>query len=165
MNNKRIILTKEIAKKKLLRMAYEIVERNSGEQFLLLAGIRENGYVIASKIFELLKPLFHGTIELISVQLDKKNPGEVIVDPMSGATNKVVILIDDVANTGRTILYAMKPFLPLYPKKIQTLVLVERTHKQYPVISDYVGISFSTTLQEHIMVDVNDGEVEAAYLQ
>ena len=165
MNDKRIILTKEIAKKKLLRMAYEIVERNSGEQFLLLAGIRENGYVIASKIFELLKPLFHGTIELISVQLDKKNPGEVIVDPMSGATNKVVILIDDVANTGRTILYAMKPFLPLYPKKIQTLVLVERTHKQYPVISDYVGISFSTTLQEHIMVDVNDGEVEAAYLQ
>ncbi len=165
MDKKRIILTKEIIEKKLLRMAYEIVERNSGEQFIALAGIRESGYIIACRIREMLKPLYKGSVELMSIQLDKKNPGEVIIEPMFNVNNKVVILIDDVANTGRTILYAMKPFLDSYPKKIQTLILVERTHKQFPVASDYVGLSISTTLQEHIIVEVNKGEVQGAYLQ
>ena len=165
MENKRSIINKEIIQKKLLRMAYEIVERNSDEEFIVLAGIKESGYVIASKILELLRPVFKGSIELISVQLDKKNPRDITLAPAFNGSDKIIILIDDVANTGRTLLYAMKPFLDLYPKKIQTLVLVERTHKQFPITSDYVGLSISTTLQEHIVVDVNNGEVEGAYLQ
>ena len=165
MNTKRTVLTKEIIEKKLVRMAYEILERNSGEQHIILAGIRESGYIIAGRIMGLLKPLFNGTIQLVSIRLDKKKPGEVIVDPEVESNGKVVILTDDVANTGKTILYAMKPFLAHYPKKIQTLVLVERTHKQFPVMSDYVGLSISTTIQEHIIVEVKGNEVEGAYLQ
>ena len=158
-------MTREIIEKKLVRMAYEIVERNVDEEYIVLAGIRESGFVIASKILEKLKPLFKGHIHLISLQLDKKNPAEVIIEPPIEVKHKVLILIDDVANTGRTILYAMRPFLAEQPKTIQTLVLVERTHKLFPVTSDYVGLSISTTIQENIVVDVNSGEVEGAYLQ
>lgn len=165
MNEKRTILTKDIIEKKLKRIAYEIVERNSSEEFIILAGIKESGYVIANKLHELLTPLFKGKIELISVQLDKKNPAEITLNPTFNSADKVIILVDDVANTGRTILYAMKPLLDLYPKKIQTVVLVERTHKQFPVNSDYVGLSISTTLQDHIIVDVEKNEVLSAYLQ
>jgi pyrimidine operon attenuation protein/uracil phosphoribosyltransferase len=77
----------------------------------------------------------------------------------------VVIIIDDVANSGKTLLYAVKPFLEFQPKKIQTLVLVERSHNNFPVRPDYVGLSISTTLQEHIFVEVKDGEVTGAYMK
>ncbi|MEJ7769041.1 MAG: phosphoribosyltransferase family protein, partial [Chitinophagaceae bacterium] len=78
--------------------------------------------------------------------------------------DSVIILIDDVTNSGKTLLYALKPFLAHHPKKIQTLTLVERSHKLFPVSSDYVGISLATTLQEHIFVEVENGQVSGAYL-
>ncbi len=79
--------------------------------------------------------------------------------------DKVIIVIDDVANSGRTLLYALKPFLEFHPKKIQTLVLVERSHNSFPVRPDYVGLSISTTLQEHIIVEVDKEKVLGAYLK
>jgi pyrimidine operon attenuation protein/uracil phosphoribosyltransferase len=80
-------------------------------------------------------------------------------------TNKVIILVDDVANSGKTLLYALKPFLAFHPKKIQMLVLVERSHNSFPVHPDYVGLSVSTTLQEHIYVEVEEGKIAGTYLQ
>jgi pyrimidine operon attenuation protein/uracil phosphoribosyltransferase len=77
----------------------------------------------------------------------------------------VIIIIDDVANSGRTVLYALKPFLDFYPKKIQTLVLVERRHNSFPVRPDYIGLSVATTLQEHIFVEVDSEKVLGAYLE
>ena len=85
------------------------------------------------------------------------------IDP-SYVNNKVVIVCDDVANTGQTLLYAMKPFLDFAPKKIEVAVLVDRKHKQYPVSSDYVGLSLSTNLDEHITVEIGMGIEEAVYL-
>jgi len=79
--------------------------------------------------------------------------------------DKVVILIDDVTNSGKTLLYAIKPLLNYYPRKIQILVMVERSHKQYPVQADYVGISLSSTLQEHIYVEVENDKILGAYLE
>ena len=78
--------------------------------------------------------------------------------------NKVIIIVDDVANTGRTMLYALKPFLQAHPKKIQTLVLVERSHKLFPIQTDYVGLSITTTLQEHIAVETEGDEITGAWL-
>ena len=75
------------------------------------------------------------------------------------------MLVDDVANSGRTLLYDLKPFLQTYPKKIQTLVLVERSHKLFPVQTDFVGLSISTTIQEHIIVETNGDEIAGAWLQ
>ena len=146
-------------------MAYEIVERNPGEGHIILAGITKSGLVIANKITDFLKPVYKGELYLIEITLDKKNPSDVYFSPFVDFNDKVVIVADDVVNTGRTLLYALKPFLLHYhPKKIQTLVLVERTHKAFPVTSDYVGLSVSTTFQEHIVVEIDNNQIQGAYM-
>ena len=164
MSNKNYILTKEVAEKKLQRMAYEIVERNPGEDHIILAGITESGLVIANKINDLLQPIYKGKLYLIEVTLDKKNPSDIYLSPLIDLNNKVIIVVDDVVNSGKTLLYALKPLLQYHPKKIQTLVLVERTHKTFPVTSDYVGLSVSTTFQEHIVVEVDNNKILGAYM-
>ena len=164
MSSKNYILTKEVAEKKLQRMAYEIVERNPGEDNIILAGIKENGSVIAQKMMKLLRPIYSGQLNLIEISLDKKNLSDIHLSPEINLDEKVVIVADDVVNAGKTLLYALKPILQFSPKKIQTLVLVERTHKAFPVTSDYVGLSIATTLEEHIIVEVEDNEINGAYM-
>ena len=137
---KKYILTQEVAEKKLRRMAYEILENNSEENQLILAGIRESGNVIARNIQALLTEIGHIPTELITLTLDKKSPTEVILSKSISFEDKVIIVIDDVANSGKTLLYSLKPFLEFHPRKIQSLVLVERTHKAFPVKPDYVGL-------------------------
>ena len=159
------ILTQEVAEKKLRRMAYEILENNAGEPELILAGIQENGVVLAGNIRQLLTEISPISTQLISITLDKKNPGEAVINQSVPFKNRVIIVIDDVSNSGRTMLYALQPFLDSHPKKIQSLVLVERTHKTFPVKPDYVGLSVATTLLEHIYVEVADGKVKGAWLE
>ncbi|MDH7461349.1 phosphoribosyltransferase family protein [Chitinophagaceae bacterium 26-R-25] len=161
---KNYILDKQIATKKLERMAYEIAEQNVGEKRLILAGIKDNGVAMAYFLKKLLQSVFSGVIDVIELNLDKRNPGEIEVSSTENFDDAVIIVVDDVANSGKTMLYALKPFLQYHPKKIQTLALVERTHKVYPVNTDYVGVSLATTLQEHIFVEVEGGEVTGAYL-
>lgn len=162
---KNYILSAELASKKLKRIAFEILENNFGETEFILAGIRESGTVIAKCIQGLLLEIAALKTELITVSLDKKNPGEVTLSRSVDWKDKVVIIIDDVSNSGKTLLFAIKPFLEMPPKKIQTLVLVERSHKTFPVKPDYVGLSVATTLQEHIYVDVEGTQVKDAWLQ
>jgi pyrimidine operon attenuation protein/uracil phosphoribosyltransferase len=162
---KNYILSPEVAAKKLKRMAYEILEDNFGETGFVLAGIRESGTVIAQTIQNLLVEIAGLKTELITVSLDKKNPQEVSLNRQTDCENKVIILIDDVSNSGKTLLYAIKPFLDTHPKKIQTLVLVERSHNTFPVKPDYVGLSVATTLQEHIYVEVEGSRVKGAWLE
>jgi pyrimidine operon attenuation protein/uracil phosphoribosyltransferase len=159
------ILDKETVARKLQRIAYEIVENNLDEQHIILAGIRDNGSAIARHIQQLLQSISNTAIELIDISLDKRMPGEITLSFETDFTNKVIIVIDDVANSGKTMLYAIKPFLAYLPKKIQTVALVERTHKTYPVNTDYVGLSVATTLQEHIFVEVEGNVVTGAYLE
>jgi pyrimidine operon attenuation protein/uracil phosphoribosyltransferase len=162
---KNYILSPEVAAKKLKRMAFEILENNFGESSFILAGIRESGTVIAETIQRLLTEIAGLQTELITVSLDKRNPTTVDVSRPLDFKNKVVILIDDVSNSGKTLLYAIRPFLDSSPKKIQTLVLVERSHNAFPVKPDYVGLSVATTLQEHIYVEVEKGLVKGAWLE
>jgi pyrimidine operon attenuation protein/uracil phosphoribosyltransferase len=159
------ILTQEVAEKKLRRMVYEILENNAGESNLILAGIYENGIVLAEQIRQLLFEMNLIQTDLISVTLDKKNPGKAVLSKPLPFEDRVIIVIDDVSNTGRTMLYALQPFLDTHPKKIQSLVLVERTHKTFPVKPDYVGLSVATTLLEHIHVEVGEGKVKGAWLE
>jgi pyrimidine operon attenuation protein/uracil phosphoribosyltransferase len=164
---KNYILSQEVAEKKLRRMAYEILENNSDERQLILAGIRESGSVIARVIRRHLLEITGGrlSIQLITITLDKKRPGPVTLSHLPELDGQVVIVIDDVANSGRTLLYAMKPFLDHHPRKIEALVLVERTHKAFPVQPDYTGLSISTTVQEHINVEVDGDLVKGAWLE
>jgi len=146
-------------------MALEIVENNYGEKQIILAGIRGSGSVVAGCIREILLEIAGLKTELLTINLDKKQPKEVTLSKKIDFTGKVIIVTDDVANSGKTLLYALKPFLEFQPKKIQTLVLVERTHTHFPVRPDYVGLSIATTLQEHIYVEVDGVKVTGAYLQ
>jgi pyrimidine operon attenuation protein / uracil phosphoribosyltransferase len=146
-------------------MAFEILENNFGETSFILAGIRESGTVIAETIQRLLTEISGLRTELITVSLDKKNPTTVEISRPLDFKNKVVILIDDVSNSGKTLMYAIRPFLDTSPKKIQTLVLVERSHNAFPVKPDYVGLSVATTIQEHIYVEVEKGLVKGAWLE
>jgi len=164
---KNYILTEQVAEKKLRRMAYEILENNSGVQQLILAGIRESGSVIARNIQRLLREIAGDQLstEIITITLDKKLPREVTLSRPLPFDDKVIIVVDDVANSGKTLLYAMRPFLDFHPRKIEALVLVERTHKAFPVEPDYKGLSLATTLQEHIYVEVEGDRVIGAWLE
>jgi pyrimidine operon attenuation protein / uracil phosphoribosyltransferase len=165
MEQRKQIMTAEVANKKLRRMALQVVEQNYSETQLILIGIKSSGSVIAEKIGQYLKEVFSGEVLILELSMDKKNPLTISLESDMDLNNKTIVLIDDVANSGRTMLYALKPLLDQLPKKIQTLALVERTHKSFPVDVDYVGFSISTTLDEHILVEVNDGEVMGAWLK
>ena len=163
--DKKYILSKEVVEKKLRRMAFEILENNIDEKEIILAGIRESGSVVAKVIQKMLGEISSIKTELITITLDKKQPSEVSLSKKIDFNDKVIIVIDDVSNSGKTLLYALKPFIEFHPKKIQTLVLVERTHKAFPINPDYVGLSIATTLQENIIVQVENDEVLGAWLE
>jgi pyrimidine operon attenuation protein/uracil phosphoribosyltransferase len=163
--SKNYILDQAVAEKKLRRMALEIVENNPDEKQIILAGIRDSGSVVAKCIQAILAEITDMQTEVISLALDKRQPKEVVVSKTIDYTNKVIIIVDDVANSGRTLLYALKPFLEFQPKKIQALVLVGRSHNSFPVHPDYVGLSIATTLQEHIYVEVSEDKVLGAYMK
>lgn len=163
---KNYILQYELIEKKLKRMAYEIAEQNTGEQHLYLAGIKDNGVVIAMRLQQLLTPIFKGKIDVITLEVDDKRfPHKITLSDAFNFDDAVVIVVDDVANSGKTMLYALQPFIKNQPKKIQTLALVDRTHKTFPVHTDYIGYAVATTLQEHIFVEVDGDRVTGAWLE
>lgn len=164
--NKVAILTAAQIEQKLKRMAFEIWEKNSGEKELCLIGIEEVGAAVAGKIKDILTDISPLKVSLSSIKINKKNPlSEDILLPAISFDGKVVVLIDDVANSGKTLLYAIKPLLDVAPKKIQVAVLVDRKHKNFPVIPDIIGHSVSTTLQEHIIVNFEKGKLTGAHLE
>lgn len=161
---KNCVLTKEAVGRKLKRMAYEIAEQNINEKELIIAGINGNGEVVAKNLIAEIKSIHPFQIQTLVIELNKKNPLEVLLNTGMELEKKTIIIVDDVANTGKTMLYALKPFLNFYPGKIQTLVLVERSHKLFPVQTDYAGLSITTTFQEHIAVETEGDEITGAWL-
>jgi pyrimidine operon attenuation protein/uracil phosphoribosyltransferase len=165
MSEKKYILTATEAQQKLKRMSLEIAESLSGlDGPLFLIGIKQSGMVIAEALGGLLRPYLDKSVQILSVSLNKQLPDKVELSesvPLNGAN---IILIDDVTNSGKTLLYALKPLLDVHPKSIQTLVMVERMHKLFPVKPDFVGLSISTTLEEHIQVETADGKITGAYV-
>lgn len=157
MSDRSLILNSDDIKKKLTRIAYEIAERNYDERELLLLGVGKNGLKIATQLADTLKDILLLKVKVGDIKINKKNPVQedvVINFDHESITGKVVIIVDDVANTGRTLLYAMKPLLAFLPKKVQIAVIVDRQHKNFPISPDYVGISLSTNMQEHVEVEV-----------
>lgn len=162
---KNLILSKEVAERKMHRIALEIAEQLYNENNpLIIIGIEGGGMVIAQKLFLLLKPLLQIPVQIITCTLDKRNADAIVYSEEIDFNGKNVLLADDVTNSGRTLLYALKPLLQFHPKRIQTMSLVERMHKSFPVNIDYIGLSIATTLQDHIQVEVENGEVMGAYI-
>jgi pyrimidine operon attenuation protein / uracil phosphoribosyltransferase len=155
MTDSNIVLTKKETIQKIKRMAYEIYERNYQEQELVIAGIYDKGYFFAELLVKELKALAPLQVTLVKINLDKfaKTQCEVTLDTdIQKLHNKVVVVTDDVLNTGRTLVYSLQPFLTIPLKKLQTAVIVNRSHNKFPVSPDYVGYSLATTLKEHIEV-------------
>ena len=163
---RKTILTQIQAEQKLHRMALELAEKLSGNDApLIIMGIRNNGEVIAAQIAGYLKKYISNPVTQLWVEMDKSHPDTIEISEPLDFSGKHVLLVDDVTNSGRTLVYALKPLMNSYPLSIQTLVLVERMHNQFPVKADYVGLSVATTLQEHIQVEVENGEVIGAYME
>lgn len=149
-----IILNKEEILHKTKRIAYQIYETFVDEEEVILAGISSNGFIFANKIAEELKKISPIKIILCEVNINKSNPQDAITTSLKKEdyANKALILVDDVLNSGTTLIYGVKHFLEVPLNKFKTAVLVDRNHKKYPVKADFKGISLSTSLQEHIQV-------------
>lgn len=150
-----LILNHEQIQHKIKRIAYQIYEANVNEDEIIIAGIEGGGLKLANKIVALLKKITEANIVLCKVKMDKANPlesGVVTSIPQEDYTNKSIVLIDDVLNSGTTLIYGVHHFLKTPIKKLKTAVLVNRNHKKYPVKADYKGISLSTSLHEHVHV-------------
>jgi len=159
------ILDKNQLQQKVNRLAWQIYERNYLESEIIVVGIQKRGVELAKRISKLIRSISDIKVIEATVQLDKDNPFDADLAFNLTATdieNKVVILVDDVLNSGKTLMYASSEFLTVPLIKLSTVVLVNRKHNRYPIKADYEGMSLSTTLQEHI--NVVFGKEEGVYL-
>ncbi len=154
-----VILNHNEINHKIRRIAFQIYESNVDEKEVILAGIDSNGYIFAKKLKKELQKISDINPILCKVIMDKKNPQNPIKTSIAPEDyqNKSLVLVDDVLNSGTTLIYGVKHFLNVPLKKFKTAVLVNRNHKKYPVKADFKGISFSTSLHEHVNV-VLDGK-------
>jgi pyrimidine operon attenuation protein / uracil phosphoribosyltransferase len=159
------ILSHQEIEHKIKRIAYQIYETFVDEEEIIIAGIAKNGYVFAEKLSAELSKISSLKITLCDVYIDKSDPFKPITTSLSKEDyqNKGIILVDDVLNSGTTLVYGVKHFLDVPLKKFKTAVLVDRNHKKYPVKVDFKGISLSTSLQEHVQV-VFEKDNSFAYL-
>ncbi len=163
---KTIILNNEQIRHKTKRIAYQIYESNINEHEVVLAGIKENGFIFAKRIKDELTKISPIKVTLCEVVINKRKPRDPISTSLPAADykNKSLVLVDDVLNSGTTLIYAAKLFLEVPLKRFKTVVLVNRNHKKYPIKADFKGISLSTSMQEHIYV-VFEGKNAQAFLE
>ena len=161
-----IILNDQQITDKIRRIAYQIYESNTKEKEVILAGIKNNGYILAEKIATVLRSISPLEVTLCEIIMDKKNPREKISTSLGAEQykNKSLVLVDDVLNSGTTLIYAARHFLDVPLKRFKTVVLVNRNHKKYPIKADFKGLSLSTSLQEHIHVEFKS-KGSLAYLE
>ncbi len=161
------ILTHQQIQHIIKRIAYQIYEVNVDEKEIIVAGIEGGGMLFAKKVGKMLEKITDAKIVFCNIKMDKQNPLESGVEASlseSEYRNKSVVLIDDVLNSGTTLIYGVHHFLKTPIKQLRTAVLVNRNHKKYPIKADYKGISLSTSLNEHIKVEFKPKD-DAVYLE
>ena len=150
---------------KIDRMAYQIWENNSEEKTIVIAGIAARGYKLAGILAKKVEEISKLNVILVEIVVNKKEPlkeGPTIDKEINDLKNKPVIVVDDVLNSGRTLMHALTPFLQFDVKNLSVATLLNRSYRNYPVEAKYVGLSLSTTLQEHIEVEFGkNGEIKA----
>jgi pyrimidine operon attenuation protein/uracil phosphoribosyltransferase len=160
--NKQILSSLQ-TNQKIRRIAFEIYEQNFEETGIIIAGIDGEGYKVASRLVSELKAIAPLEVTLLKLCFDKglMSQSPILFDNQSvEIEDKVVVVVDDVLNTGRTLAFSLNPFLKVKMKKVQVAVLVDRSHHLFPIHADYVGYSLSTTLSEHIQVVLSGAEEE-----
>lgn len=162
-----LILDKKQIQQKINRIAYQVLEDNLGEKEIVLAGIWDRGYKIALRLKKVLSKISDLKITMLKVDLDRLSTKLVANTDLDESywKNKVIILVDDVLNSGKTLAYGLGVFLNTPHKKIRTVVLVDRSHKIFPIATDFVGLQMSTVLKEHVDVVIDvEGEEDRVYL-
>jgi len=162
-----LVLNSQEVTQKIERIAREIYENNFEESEIIIVGIADRGYLLAERISGILENISPLQVTLIRLKLDKDNPlGHPIEMDLTaeGAKGKVILLVDDVLNTGKTLVYGVKHLLDFPLKMLKTVILVNRRHRLYPIRADYMGLTLSTTMQEHISVEFK-GQDAAVYLR
>ena len=164
---RRQILSSLQTNQKIRRIAFEIYEQNFEESGIILAGIDGQGYEFAKRLSQELKEISPLNVQLIQLLFDKNIHHQipVLFDKETNIENQVVVVVDDVLNTGRTLAFALEPFLKVRMKKVQVAVVVDRSHHLFPVHADYVGYALSTTISEHVEVVLNREEEDGVYLK
>lgn len=165
---KTLILSPRKVLQKIERIAHQIAEQNFDETELIIIGIKNRGYEIASQLTSILDTIdIDFKVTLLSLTLNKRNviDGEInLSEPLDTIANKSVILVDDVLNSGKTLIYAVKHILNADLKKLTTAVLVDRRHRKFPIKADLAGLTLSTTILEHISVEFDNGKT-SVYLK
>ena len=167
MGQSTLLLNQREVVQRIQRIAFQIYEDNAQEPEIILAGIANKGFVFAKLLQAALEKICPIPVRLYEIELDKDRPINFKIVPelaLNSLEGKVIVLADDVLNSGKTLLYSLRPFLGTDMKKIRTALLVNRDHKRYPVEADFVGITLSTTLQERIRVELENGH-EAVWLE
>jgi len=156
-----IILNKIQINQKIMRIAYQIYECHLNQNELIIAGIADNGFILAKRIQKALQAISPLKVSICEVTIDKKKPLSPIITSLKATEyqNKSLVLVDDVLNSGTTLMYVVKHFLEVPLTQFKTAVLVDRNHKKYPVKADFKGISLSTSLREHVQVDFESNKV------
>jgi len=155
------ILNESQIRQKLKRLAIEILEKNTDANEIIFAGINNKGYAFAELLKNEIQQFSDIKISITRLKLNPAAPlsSEITIDPtVDQANKKTIIVVDDVANTGRTLFYAMDPLMKILPRKVEVAVLVDRKHKSFPIQVDYVGISLFTTMDENIEVEMGGKE-------
>jgi len=168
-DKKLLILTPQQIQQKIDRIAYQILEDNYDEEEIVMAGILPQGSNLAVRLKRILDEIAPFKSTLLNIELDKQSSSlnaRIDSDIHAICSNKAVVLVDDVLNSGRTLAYGFGVFLDVPLKKLRTVVLVDRNHKSFPVTTDFAGIALSTVLKEHVDVVLSEsGEEDAVYLK
>jgi len=165
--NQVLILDKKQIQQKINRIAYQILEDNLDEKEIVLAGIWDRGYKVALRLQQVLSEISEIKITLLRIDIERQSSKLIAKTdlPESNWKNKVIILVDDVLNSGKTLAYGLGVFLNTPHKKIRTVVLVDRSHKIFPIATDFVGLQLATILKEHVDVIMDiEGEEDRVYL-
>ncbi len=163
-----LILNHQQIQQKIDRIAYQVLEDNFDEEEIMIAGILPQGNKIAKRIKDILDEIAPFKSRLISIEIDKHSTSLVanIDFDVNDCNNKVVILVDDVMNSGKTLAYGFGVFRDVPLKKLRTVVLIDRNHKSFPMTTDYAGTALSTVLKEHVDVVLDEEhEEDAVYLR
>lgn len=160
-----VILNSHQLEQKIHRIAYQLYEEHQDEETLIIAGVKGNGYILAKEINTFFATICSIKTTLIEVDIDKANP---FTNPISckdeGIENQALVLVDDVLNSGGTLIASVHHFIKKPMKKIKTVVLIDRNHRTFPIAADFVGMSLATTLQEHVEVRSEHGLLKEVVL-
>lgn len=164
--SKTVVLEPKKVKQIIQRIAYQLYEDFITEDDIVMAGIEENGALFANLLSTELNKLStkNNTVLLCSVNINKENPLESDIKLSINEDdykNKNIIIVDDVLNSGKTLMYTASKFMESGIKSMRTVTLIDRRHRKFPIKADYVGLTLSTTVQEHIEVEFDNDNINA----